>query len=495
MALLNTLCRFAGCLTLSLLLIHSVWAGPWMEPGDSALRHDIQVLSDAGVIRAPITTWPLSWGDIAASLQEPNEVLPAYQEAALARLRRRAAVATATGTAQFRVRASATENPRQIRSFEDGPREDSEIEAAASWTGDRFALRLSGQYVNNPDDGKEWRADGSYVGMALGNWMLAGSLVDRWWGPAWSGSLILSSNARPIPAFTLDRNFTTAPQSKWLRWIGPWDLAVMVGQLEGDRDVSNPNFFGFRFTFKPTPQLEIGLSRTALWCGDGRSCNLQDFFFMLIGKDNRGQNVSPEDEPGDQLFDFDLRWSGTLGSQPYALYTQWTAEDLGKIKPSKFLGLFGAETWGEIDRLGSVRMYFEYADTQCDFEPWRNSEANCAYNHSIFTTGYRYRGRSIGSSLDNDAAVFTLGGMLTDHQDNSWLLTINLGNLNRTGPPDVRNTVAEVKTRYREIELTHRRALPIGSVDLGLGYDYRKNMETGKTNGDPRLFLRWQYGY
>lgn len=44
----------------------------------------------------------------------------------------------------------------------------------------------------------------------------------------------------------------------------------------------------------------------------------------------------------------------------------------------------------------------------------------------------------------------------------------------------------------RELELIHRRALPVGTVDVGLGYDYRKNMETGKTDGDPRLFLRWQ---
>jgi len=466
-----------------------------MAPGDSALRQDIQILADAGVIRAPITTWPLSWGDISASLQNQDDVLPAYQEAALLRLRRRAADATATGAVQLRVRAGATENPRQIRTFEDGPREDGEIGATAGWTGDRFALGASVQYVGNPQDGKEWRADGSYIGMALGNWMLAGSLVDRWWGPAWSGSLILSNNARPIPAITLDRNFTTAPRSKWLRWLGPWDLAVMVGQLEGDREVSNPVIWGLRFTFKPNPHLEVGLNRTALLCGDGRSCTLQDFFFSLIGKDNRGQNVKPEDEPGDQLTGFDLSWSGTIGPQPYALYTQWTAEDLGKIKPSKFLGLFGAETSGEISRLGTYRVYLEWADTQCDFEPWRHSEANCAYNHGIFKTGYRYRGRAIGSSLDNDASVFTLGGMIIDHHDNSWLLTLNLGNLNRTGPKDVRNTVAQVKTRYREIELTHRRVLPFGTVDLGLGYDYRKNVETGKTDGDPRLFLRWQYGY
>ncbi len=36
-------------------------ADPWIEPGDVRLRHDIELLADAGIIRAPVTTWPVSW--------------------------------------------------------------------------------------------------------------------------------------------------------------------------------------------------------------------------------------------------------------------------------------------------------------------------------------------------------------------------------------------------------------------------------------------------
>lgn len=480
---------------LLLIWTSSANAGPFADPGDTALRHDILLLADAGVIRGPVSAWPLSWGDIAASLRDTrvDAGLTGYEQAALARLRRRVAGATITGEVQLQARASVADNPRQIRNFQDGPRDDGALELAATWTGDRFALRLSGQYIDDPDDDKDWRLDGSYVGVALGNWTLVASVTDRWWGPAWHSSTILSNNARPVPAVTLDRNFTTPFETKWLSWMGPWDFAVMWGELESDREIPNAKFFGARLTFKPKPNLEIGLSRTALWCGDGRPCDAEAFFNLLVGKDNRGQNISAEKEPGDQLAGFDVRWSSKLAQRPYALYTQWTAEDLGKIKPSKFLGLFGAETWGEFESLGSYRFYVEWADTECDFE--RHAEANCAYNHSIYKTGYRYRGKSIGSSLDNDASVFTFGGVLVDDNFNSWLVTLNLGNLNRAGPPDLRNTVAEVKTRYRELELTHRRQLPIGVLDVGVGYDYRKNVETGETNDDVRLFLRIQVGY
>ena len=34
-------------------------ADPWLAPGDEGLRSDIQLLADAGIIRGPVTTWPM----------------------------------------------------------------------------------------------------------------------------------------------------------------------------------------------------------------------------------------------------------------------------------------------------------------------------------------------------------------------------------------------------------------------------------------------------
>ena len=66
-------------------------AGPWIEPGDLALRHDIQTLADAGVIRAPVTSWPLSWGDILNDTADFDDAasLSDAESAALTRVRRR----------------------------------------------------------------------------------------------------------------------------------------------------------------------------------------------------------------------------------------------------------------------------------------------------------------------------------------------------------------------------------------------------------------------
>ena len=94
-------------------------AGPWLDPGDSSLRHDIQVLSDAGVIAAPVSTWPLSWGDIQDALNTSAGDLRPAELAAVARLQQRLSDATITDRIILRSYASVAENPRQIRNFED----------------------------------------------------------------------------------------------------------------------------------------------------------------------------------------------------------------------------------------------------------------------------------------------------------------------------------------------------------------------------------------
>jgi hypothetical protein len=87
--------------------------------------------------------------------------------------------------------------------------------------------------------------------------------------------------------------------------------------------------------------------------------------------------------------------------------------------------------------------------------------------------------------------------MLTDHKNNDWSFRLGVGNFNRKDNPKHRkpeinlNTVASVKTEYREIELGHKRDIGIGSIRLGLGYDYRKDTVTGIDTEDTRAFIDW----
>ena len=111
-----------------------------------------------------------------------------------------------TGTVRFRVGLSASENPRIIRAFENTPREEGEASVGLSWLGERFVVNLAATYAANPFDGEEFRPDGTYAGVVLGNWMVTAGWQERWWGPSGDGSLILGSNARPTPGVMLQRN-------------------------------------------------------------------------------------------------------------------------------------------------------------------------------------------------------------------------------------------------------------------------------------------------
>lgn len=290
-------------------------AAPWLSPGDSGLRSDITTLADAGVLRAPITTWPFPWGDILVDLRNVNAAeLNGPALLALERIRARARAETRINTISARVRTSVVEKPRTIRTFEDTPRADAELAGSISWTGERVAFNLQATYVSlessaSPSDDTELRLDGSFAGVALGNWMLLAGYPERWWGPGWDGSLILSTNARPTPQIAISRNSAEAFETRWLRWMGPWSLTAYMGQLDDERIVNDALLFGMRLAFKPLPGLELGFSRTAQWCGDGRPCDTEAFGNLLIGRDNRGVNVGEDEEPGNQLAGMDVRWA------------------------------------------------------------------------------------------------------------------------------------------------------------------------------------------
>ena len=470
-------------------------AGPWLAPGDLAQRHDVQLLADAGVIRGPVTTWPLSWGDISRDVIDADPAgLSSAELAALARMREHARRAMRIDDLQLDARLAVAEDPRPLRTFEATPRESAEIESGLEWTGERFAWNLQAQKVAGPEDGRNIRLDGSYAGVVLGNVMFSAGAMERWWGPGWEGSLILSSNARPIPAFSIERNFSDPFETKWLSWIGPWSASLVYGQLERDRFVPNARFFGLRLAFRPLSDLEVGLSRSAQWCGAGRPCGGGTFTDLLLGRDNRGNEVALANEPGNQLAGFDARWASPFSDLPYAVYAQLIGEDEAGGFPSEYLGLFGAEVWGAREGWGSWRAHLEYADTACG-SVGSDPTFNCAYNHGIYQDGYRYRGRSIGHSIDNDARILSLGISLVRPDGESWNFLARGGDLNRDGAPDPVNSVSATAQTLANLEISHSKAYAFGTVDFGVGADRIEDDMSGDSSSDVRAFVQLRYGY
>ena len=471
------------------------FAGTSIAPGDLALRHDIQRLADYGVIRGPVTTWPLAWGPILEDLKDANAAqLPGDVVDAIMRVRSRAKWETVTGDLTLNAKVGVAENPTRIRSFQNTPRGNAEVSAGAAWIGNWVSIDLNVQAVDSDQDSDEFRADNSMISVVAGNWSIAASTQERWWGPGWDGSLILSNNARPIPSLTIDRIFTDAFETRWLAWLGRWDVSVIFGQMEKERQIPNAQFFGMRMAFRLLPSLEIGLSRAAQWCGDGRPCDLETFGNLLIGRDNRGgEGINLDNEPGNQLAGVDFRWSPRLLGHSIAIYGQFIGEDEAGGFPSRYLAQFGAEMSGYIRNRWSYRGYAEIAGTSCDFV--KDDIFNCAYNHGIYQTGYRYRTRTIGHGADNDARLISAGLILVSVDGTQWRALLRYGALNRGGTTDPNNTLTPTKQDIASIDLSYSRAFPFGVIDIGAGYEQIDDIVTGQGNNDSRFYLQWRSAY
>jgi len=469
-------------------------AEPLASPGDMRLRHDLQLLNDTGVINIPLTAWPIALGDIHNALADANTSdISASTKAAYVRVRNHLSWELDSDTVRYRIGLSAAENSRVIRAFEYTPREEGEVSAGLNWLGERFAVNLAATYVSDPFDGDEIRPDGTYIGVALGNWMLMAGWQERWWGPGRDGSMILSTNARPLPSVGIQRISSVPFETKWLSWMGPWTLTSFMGLFDDEREINNGLFWGLRGSFRPTRGLEIGLSRTAQWCGDDRPCDLQTFLRLLNGNDNRGANVDPEDEPGNQLAGIDIRW--TLPRQiPLALYMQWIAEDTQRTGFTfhQWLRQVGVEYWGTIGDV-SHRMHFEVADSASRLGAvgQGSQSPNVAYNHGIFKTGYRYKGRSLGHSGDGDTLSYSIGSTLVQSAGHSWNISLRYMEINRIGAPDSRHTLTPTPQELTDLQISHERHTKYGRFYVGLGYNRLKDEVSGTSTSDVAGFIQW----
>jgi hypothetical protein len=480
-------------LVFSGLVVLTARADPWIAAGDEALRNDIQLLGDAGVLRGPVTTWPMSWPDIARDVLAAEEAnLDPMTAGALVRVRRQAREASADGFAGVAIRVAYAYQPIVLRGFAYSPREEGELELRTSWLTEHFAVNLQGSYVVDPDDGKKLRPDGSYLGVNFGNYMLSAGFMERWWGPGWDGSLVLSTNARPIPSVTLERNYTDPFKTKWLSWIGPWRASIAMGRAESEGvPVPDVRFFAARVNFKPRHWLEFGLTRTAQWCGGDRPCDRGTFVDMLFGRDNQTTDggAAAEEQPGNQMAGYDMRVQSPWRALPVVFYTQWIGEDEAGGLPAKFLGQFGLETWGAFHR-GGWRLRAEYADTACNFS--RESPLfDCAYRNSIYPQGYAFRGRIIGSSMDNDSRMYTVAAFLARQNGDAVSLMVRKVQLNRDGGA---HYISDVPMDVDNVELRYSRGLGAGKISLGIGYEdpaLMADSPSSRVHG----FVNWQQGF
>lgn len=476
------------CLFFALILLVplSSSANPWLDTGDMRLRHQLQMLSDADVLDAPLTTWPLMTRDIHERLKQPVEgqTLSSVLQDVLDDINQR--LKKEDYGAGFKIRANGHSKELLIRDFSGEGREKTSLSYDGQWSNPVIDVRLKATVADESDhpNDKTLRLDESYIASSLDNWKVTVGKQSRWWGPGWDGSLILSNNARPIPSISVENISSEMFDNKYLRWMGSNKLHMFIGQLESDRGIPGAKLIGTRLTLRPFSSLELGLHRTIQWGGDG-----QDESFSNLIKTIASVRVDKQDGTlgtvrGNQIAGLDFRWNLPVsGKNNYALYGQYIGED--RVDGSLLLGdetfLLGGSVSGFSEKFsGSWRAYLEATDTSAASFKGR-ARNNIIYNHGTYTDGYRYQDLSMGHGIDSDAKIVSAGLILSQKNGDFWRGWVKHAKLNIDGVG--KNPIAPKGKKWSAIGVSLDRRMN-KQIDLKFGAQFisEKVIEGSKNN-------------
>jgi hypothetical protein len=160
----------------------------------------------------------------------------------------------------------------------------------------------------------------AYVAMNLSDWQLSYGKQSLWWGPSEGGGMMLSDNAEPLTMFRVNR-VTPFKLPSVLSLLGPMRLEFFIGQYSGYEFMFTPRglvgqwgqslhpqpiVHGERFSFKPTPNFEFGMSRTTDYGGPGYPLTWHNFLRSVFSTDQT--NPGAPDKPGSRRSGLDFSY-------------------------------------------------------------------------------------------------------------------------------------------------------------------------------------------
>ena len=440
-------------------------ASPWAEVGDNQLRSDIEILAAAGVIDGITIHWPLPWRSLVSALGRASlDRQPQAVRLAAERVLAHARAGTAPGL-RASAFADATNLPATVYGFDGMGRGKGEAQLSLENTGSVFSGRISLGAITQDFRGKSFKLmpEGTYFSADLGGTLVYGGYLDHWWGPGEISALSLSNNARPMPQIGIERSSTQASSWPVLKWLGPWQLEFLLAYMDGPRIQPDTYYDGLRFTFNPAPGLEIGLARTEMFCGQAHSCSpIRDYF------DLRNDPAHP-DKTNDQGV-IDVKYSNVLGGMPFQVYMQVMNEDSSPFTSSGTSHLFGASIFLPTGA-NPFKVTAEYTDsiTTQDMFSFGRNYYGFSYTNGTYPDGMRYRGRTLGFSLDDDSTLLSLQGSWTDKGGRFYELSLHHAAIGTSHTPAGANILSTTPIHLNLAEA--RVSLPVNLGGEGIRVD------------------------
>lgn len=451
-----------------------VAAAPWVDTTDNYLRQSLQTLSHAGIIKGPVNTYPIMWVNIVADLETVEEPDSADIQFALAHVRSALHANHQDYIAGVKLKGSS--DPSLFQSFGETYFEQGSISVYKEYLGTNWAAKTQVTYRSQDGDSTEQDVvyDGSYLSVLFGNWAFSVEQLPLWWGPGQQTSLLLSNNARALPAVRISRHNWQAPESSWLQWIGPWTFSTFLGQGEHTTSISQIKYWGARFSARPHPSVELGLSRISQWGGVGMDNTLGGWWDMV-------RLDSDSDNNSDNMAAIDLTYHFRLFDRPLSIYAE-IADDNGTDDLSKPMQLYGARTFYGTEN-GIHTLNLEWSDTHIRCKG-NDFTGQCAYFSDIYAEGYRRYGRVIGSGYGSDAKVLTSSYRYQTYEGYSWAVSVLRGHFYRET-----NTI-----RNWQLRLEYRQPLFDGLLSIeGRVFDKSPEPELEIKRGS--LAATWEYRF
>ena len=393
---------------LSLGMVSTLSTAQNLYMNDLKFKADLDWLNTQGVTQISTSIWPLTANEIKRALNTANAQTPAQQQilqSVQMRLNQNRD-SVVKGSAALHIQTDRDQLPQK---FADDQLAGQQASVGVSLSEAEWEFNLQANLKNDEliDDSSDVSFEGSYLaGTAANQWLIAGK-IPTWWGPGHDGSLIRGDASLPVAGFTMQRDQQTAPTSKYLSWVGPWQYQLFAGQLEDYEAIPDAKLFGARLTASPWEWLEVGASRTFMWGGEGRPQSFSSFIDAVTGIRD---NIEAEDEtedPANQLGGFDARLNlAPLVNVPAGVYAQYVGEDEAGGLPAKNMYLAGVD-YASAAYGKPYQLYAEYTDTRSSGEV-----RGISYDHGTYTDGYYQQGFPLGYALGGDAESIALGGRL-----------------------------------------------------------------------------------
>lgn len=186
----------------------------------------------------------------------------------------------------------------------------------------------------------------------------------------------------------------------FLRHLGPVRFDLFLARLESNGRFEHPWFWGARGTVEPHPRLSLGVSRAAMFGGEGNTeVSLRDVLYVLVGK-----HAGEGSELDNQIVSVDVSYRPPVGALPLVAYIEWGFEDSAgswKDVPGVVAGIEAAGLPGlpEVS-LGIERTSF--ARRCCGNPMW--------YRHWKFLEGWTDAGQPLGHPLGGHGDEWLLHG-------------------------------------------------------------------------------------